>query len=193
MLKSVTLFLQNSKLQLLPVFMVLCKLHKCVNCFLSPGGKRTPLTVTQWRRRLLTTAAADWWISSTWLCWTSSWVSSCFQRQTWKSHPNYQQNSTGKIKHCYWLFCLLGNMDRHHYETFEEFGNETFLLHLDHGRAWVSTLRWSSSFEMISTPLLLLNGSFYLPLIDVSVLSLKAVFNNYLIDSGDILRTSHLF
>lgn len=30
---------------------------------------------------------------------------------------------------------LIGNMDRHHYETFEEFGNETFLIHLDNGRA----------------------------------------------------------
>ncbi|XP_016533889.1 extracellular serine/threonine protein kinase FAM20C-like isoform X2 [Poecilia formosa] len=30
---------------------------------------------------------------------------------------------------------LMSNMDRHHYETFEEFGNETFLLHLDNGRA----------------------------------------------------------
>ncbi|KAM4717092.1 extracellular serine/threonine protein kinase FAM20C-like [Anableps anableps] len=31
---------------------------------------------------------------------------------------------------------LMSNMDRHHYETFEEFGNETFLLHLDNGRAF---------------------------------------------------------
>ncbi|KAM6966103.1 extracellular serine/threonine protein kinase FAM20C-like [Tautogolabrus adspersus] len=31
---------------------------------------------------------------------------------------------------------LTSNMDRHHYETFEEFGNETFLLHLDNGRAF---------------------------------------------------------
>ncbi|KAM9746083.1 extracellular serine/threonine protein kinase FAM20C-like [Menidia menidia] len=31
---------------------------------------------------------------------------------------------------------LMGNMDRHHYETFETFGNETFLLHLDNGRAF---------------------------------------------------------
>ncbi|XP_043194925.1 extracellular serine/threonine protein CG31145-like [Amphibalanus amphitrite] len=31
---------------------------------------------------------------------------------------------------------LMGNMDRHHYETFEIFGNETFLLHLDHGRGF---------------------------------------------------------
>ncbi|RVE75892.1 hypothetical protein OJAV_G00003190 [Oryzias javanicus] len=29
-----------------------------------------------------------------------------------------------------------GNMDRHHYETFEKFGNNTFLLHLDNGRAF---------------------------------------------------------
>ncbi|XP_022612762.1 extracellular serine/threonine protein kinase FAM20C-like [Seriola dumerili] len=31
---------------------------------------------------------------------------------------------------------LMGNMDRHHYETFEKFGNKTFLLHLDNGRAF---------------------------------------------------------
>ncbi|XP_038136285.1 extracellular serine/threonine protein kinase FAM20C [Cyprinodon tularosa] len=31
---------------------------------------------------------------------------------------------------------LMSNMDRHHYETFEEFGNDTFLLHLDNGRAF---------------------------------------------------------
>ncbi|KAF3852903.1 hypothetical protein F7725_006258 [Dissostichus mawsoni] len=30
---------------------------------------------------------------------------------------------------------LPGNMDRHHYETFEKFGNNTFLIHLDNGRA----------------------------------------------------------
>ncbi|XP_034750414.1 extracellular serine/threonine protein kinase FAM20C-like isoform X2 [Etheostoma cragini] len=30
---------------------------------------------------------------------------------------------------------LMSNMDRHHYETFEKFGNNTFLLHLDNGRA----------------------------------------------------------
>lgn len=29
---------------------------------------------------------------------------------------------------------LIGNMDRHHYETFKVFGNDTFPLHLDHGR-----------------------------------------------------------
>lgn len=31
---------------------------------------------------------------------------------------------------------LSGNMDRHHYETFEIFGNNTFTVHLDHGRAF---------------------------------------------------------
>uniref|UniRef100_A0A674NRM9 Extracellular serine/threonine protein kinase Fam20C-like n=1 Tax=Takifugu rubripes TaxID=31033 RepID=A0A674NRM9_TAKRU len=31
---------------------------------------------------------------------------------------------------------LMSNMDRHHYETFEKFGNYTFLLHLDNGRAF---------------------------------------------------------
>lgn len=32
------------------------------------------------------------------------------------------------------LFANTGNMDRHHYETFEKFGNETFIIHLDNGR-----------------------------------------------------------
>ncbi|CAJ1054105.1 extracellular serine/threonine protein kinase FAM20C [Xyrichtys novacula] len=31
---------------------------------------------------------------------------------------------------------LMSNMDRHHYETFEKFGNNTFLIHLDNGRAF---------------------------------------------------------
>lgn len=31
---------------------------------------------------------------------------------------------------------LMSNLDRHHYETFEKFGNNTFLLHLDNGRAF---------------------------------------------------------
>lgn len=34
--------------------------------------------------------------------------------------------------------CLtVGNLDRHHYETFRDFGNVTFHMHLDNGRAWV--------------------------------------------------------
>ncbi|XP_041363679.1 extracellular serine/threonine protein kinase FAM20C-like [Gigantopelta aegis] len=31
---------------------------------------------------------------------------------------------------------LQGNLDRHHYETFVDFGNDTFLLHLDNGRGF---------------------------------------------------------
>lgn len=31
---------------------------------------------------------------------------------------------------------LMGNMDRHHYETFMAFGNESFTIHLDHGRGF---------------------------------------------------------
>lgn len=34
----------------------------------------------------------------------------------------------------YCLYSNTGNMDRHHYETFEKFGNETFIIHLDNGR-----------------------------------------------------------
>nr|XP_033789595.1 extracellular serine/threonine protein kinase FAM20C-like [Geotrypetes seraphini] len=31
---------------------------------------------------------------------------------------------------------LMGNLDRHHYETFEKFENDSFLLHLDNGRGF---------------------------------------------------------
>ncbi|XP_063994366.1 extracellular serine/threonine protein CG31145 [Diachasmimorpha longicaudata] len=31
---------------------------------------------------------------------------------------------------------LSGNMDRHHYETFKTFGNDSFIIHLDHGRGF---------------------------------------------------------
>lgn len=31
---------------------------------------------------------------------------------------------------------LTGNMDRHHFETFSVFGNTSFPIHLDHGRAF---------------------------------------------------------
>uniref|UniRef100_A0AAR2IN99 FAM20 C-terminal domain-containing protein n=1 Tax=Pygocentrus nattereri TaxID=42514 RepID=A0AAR2IN99_PYGNA len=42
------------------------------------------------------------------------------------------------------------NMDRHHYETFEFFGNSTFLIHLDNGRAFG---RYSKDEPSILTPL----------------------------------------
>lgn len=38
------------------------------------------------------------------------------------------------------LFVNTGNMDRHHYETFEKFGNETFIIHLDNGRGYDTAL-----------------------------------------------------
>lgn len=31
---------------------------------------------------------------------------------------------------------FIGNMDRHHYETFKVFGNDSFIVHLDHGRGF---------------------------------------------------------
>ncbi|CAL1542629.1 unnamed protein product [Lymnaea stagnalis] len=31
---------------------------------------------------------------------------------------------------------LIGNMDRHHYETFQHFGSDTFVLLYDHGRGF---------------------------------------------------------
>ncbi|XP_048248373.1 extracellular serine/threonine protein kinase FAM20C-like [Haliotis rufescens] len=34
---------------------------------------------------------------------------------------------------------LTGNMDRHHYETFLDFGNETFIVHLDNGKSFGKT------------------------------------------------------
>nr|XP_020643266.1 extracellular serine/threonine protein kinase FAM20C-like [Pogona vitticeps] len=45
---------------------------------------------------------------------------------------------------------LMGNMDRHHYETFKKFGNDTFFLHLDNGRGFG---RHSHDEMSILTPL----------------------------------------
>ncbi|XP_048104389.1 extracellular serine/threonine protein kinase FAM20C isoform X1 [Alosa alosa] len=45
---------------------------------------------------------------------------------------------------------LMSNMDRHHYETFEKFGNITFLIHLDNGRAFG---RFSKDEPSILAPL----------------------------------------
>lgn len=46
-------------------------------------------------------------------------------------------HSTHSSYHNVCELCLShpGNLDRHHYETFKDFGNDTFLLHLDNGRA----------------------------------------------------------
>ena len=46
-------------------------------------------------------------------------------------------------------FPPIGNMDRHHYETFEKFGNNTFMLHLDNGRAYASLLLFSQTVYIV--------------------------------------------
>ncbi|CAG7728587.1 unnamed protein product [Allacma fusca] len=46
---------------------------------------------------------------------------------------------------------LIGNMDRHHYETFKMFGNYSFLVHLDHGRAFESQ-RWRNFSNSTKVP-----------------------------------------
>jgi len=38
---------------------------------------------------------------------------------------------------CGIFLAISGNMDRHHYETLKDFGNDTFHLHLDNGRGYV--------------------------------------------------------
>ncbi|XP_055074205.2 extracellular serine/threonine protein kinase FAM20C [Misgurnus anguillicaudatus] len=45
---------------------------------------------------------------------------------------------------------LMSNMDRHHYETFEKFDNDTFIIHLDNGRAFG---RYSKDEPSILAPL----------------------------------------
>ncbi|XP_053300353.1 extracellular serine/threonine protein kinase FAM20C [Pleuronectes platessa] len=69
------------------------------------------------------------------------------RRSRWEKDPNYcdKVKKTPPYNHGTRLVdvidmavldFLMGNMDRHHYETFEKFGNETFVLHLDNGRAF---------------------------------------------------------
>ncbi|XP_035259598.1 extracellular serine/threonine protein kinase FAM20C-like [Anguilla anguilla] len=81
--------------------------------------------------------------------WRSPWRRSYSRskRAQWEKDPNY----CAKVKatppydrgtrlldliDMAILDFLMNNMDRHHYETFEKFGNDTFLLHLDNGRAF---------------------------------------------------------
>ncbi|XP_069545654.1 extracellular serine/threonine protein kinase FAM20C-like [Brachyistius frenatus] len=81
--------------------------------------------------------------------WRSPWRRSYSRSKLakWKTEPDYC--STVKKTSPYdqgtrlvdfidlvILDFLMSNMDRHHYETFEKFGNNTFLLHLDNGRAF---------------------------------------------------------
>ncbi|XP_076024190.1 extracellular serine/threonine protein kinase FAM20C-like [Genypterus blacodes] len=81
--------------------------------------------------------------------WRSPWRRSYSRTKLaqWETDPNYcdtvkekpPYNSGSRLVDLIdmaILDFLMGNMDRHHYETFEKFGNHTFLLHLDHGRAF---------------------------------------------------------
>ncbi|KAL8221905.1 UNVERIFIED_CONTAM: hypothetical protein K2H54_074639 [Gekko kuhli] len=77
-----------------------------------------------WRRSYSKTKKAEWELNQNY----------CTQvRQT----PPYDQTSRLlNLIDMTVLDFLMGNMDRHHYETFEKFGNDTFLLHLDNGRGF---------------------------------------------------------
>lgn len=54
----------------------------------------------------------------------------CAWRSDWGVGGSALQETLGTAR----LLLPTGNMDRHHYETFEKFGNETFIIHLDNGR-----------------------------------------------------------
>ncbi|KAG9483765.1 extracellular serine/threonine protein kinase FAM20C-like [Eleutherodactylus coqui] len=81
--------------------------------------------------------------------WRSPWRRSYSKtkKADWENNPDYCQ--TVKVTPPYnegtrlldlidlsILDFFMGNQDRHHYETFEKFGNSTFLLHLDNGRGF---------------------------------------------------------
>ncbi|XP_018563569.1 extracellular serine/threonine protein CG31145-like, partial [Anoplophora glabripennis] len=81
--------------------------------------------------------------------WRHPWRRSYHKRRKaqWETDPNYCQlvreiPPYDKGRRLYDLMdmsvfdFLMGNMDRHHYETFRLFGNNTFTLHLDHGRGF---------------------------------------------------------
>ncbi|XP_029294360.1 extracellular serine/threonine protein kinase FAM20C-like [Cottoperca gobio] len=81
--------------------------------------------------------------------WRSPWRRSYSRTKLakWENDPAYCDTVKQKSPYNYGtrlvdlmdmavLDFLMSNMDRHHYETFEKFGNETFLLHLDNGRAF---------------------------------------------------------
>ncbi|XP_076366210.1 extracellular serine/threonine protein CG31145-like [Tachypleus tridentatus] len=53
-----------------------------------------------------------------------------------KKPPYNDGRRLGDIVDMAVLDFLVGNMDRHHYETFKIFGNYSFTLHLDHGRGF---------------------------------------------------------
>ncbi|UXI14959.1 hypothetical protein NH340_JMT00902 [Sarcoptes scabiei] len=70
------------------------------------------------------------------------------RRATWETDPDYcdkyvrhsppyhQGRRLADLMDMAVLDFLIGNMDRHHYETFKRFGNNSFIIHLDHGRGF---------------------------------------------------------
>ncbi|XP_069825015.1 extracellular serine/threonine protein kinase FAM20C-like [Dendropsophus ebraccatus] len=81
--------------------------------------------------------------------WRSPWRRSYHKNKKadWETNPNYcdtvkvtpPYNEGTRLLDLIDLSILdffMGNQDRHHYETFEKFGNRTFLLHLDNGRGF---------------------------------------------------------
>ncbi|XP_072444508.1 extracellular serine/threonine protein kinase FAM20C-like [Chiloscyllium punctatum] len=83
------------------------------------------------------------------LSWRNPWRRSYHKskKAKWETDPSYCDHiqKTSPYKHSSRLLdvmdmtildFLMGNMDRHHFETFEKFGNESFILHLDNGRAF---------------------------------------------------------
>ncbi|XP_054710137.1 extracellular serine/threonine protein CG31145-like isoform X2 [Uloborus diversus] len=53
-----------------------------------------------------------------------------------KPSPGFRFKRLADIVDMAVLDFLTGNMDRHHYETFRTFGNDSFIVHLDHGRGF---------------------------------------------------------
>ncbi|XP_063164205.1 extracellular serine/threonine protein kinase FAM20C-like [Candoia aspera] len=95
--------------------------------------------------------------------WRSPWRRSYSKtkKAEWELNENYcaqvrktpPYNNTARLLSLidmHLLDFLMGNMDRHHYETFEKFGNNTFFLHLDNGRGFG---RHSHDEMSILTPL----------------------------------------
>ncbi|XP_013910396.1 PREDICTED: extracellular serine/threonine protein kinase FAM20C-like, partial [Thamnophis sirtalis] len=95
--------------------------------------------------------------------WRNPWRRSYskIKKAEWELNENYcakirktpPYNNTARLLNLIdmtMLDFLMGNMDRHHYETFEKFGNHTFYLHLDNGRGFG---RHSHDEMSILTPL----------------------------------------
>ncbi|KAH9421752.1 Golgi casein kinase, C-terminal, Fam20 [Dermatophagoides pteronyssinus] len=70
------------------------------------------------------------------------------RRATWENDPDYcdkyvrhappynHGRRLADLMDMAVLDFLIGNMDRHHYETFKSLGNHSFIIHLDHGRGF---------------------------------------------------------